>query len=36
MSKYFKNVQNYNELKKIYKELLKTNHPDNGGDLGKR
>lgn len=35
MSKYFKNVQNYNELKKIYKELLKTNHPDNGGDLAK-
>lgn len=35
MSKYFKNVKSYNELKSTYKELLKANHPDNGGDLEK-
>lgn len=35
MSKYFKNVKSYNELKSTYKELLKVNHPDNGGDLAK-
>lgn len=35
MSKYFKNVKSYNELKSTYKELLKANHPDNGGDLAK-
>ena len=35
MSKYFKNVKSYNELKSTYKELLKVNHPDNGGDLTK-
>lgn len=31
--KYFKNVNSYNELKKTYRELLKANHPDNGGDV---
>lgn len=31
--KYFKNVNSYNELKKVYRELLKANHPDNGGDV---
>lgn len=35
MSKYFKNVKSYNELKSTYKGLLKANHPDNGGDLTK-
>ncbi len=33
MSKYFKNIKSYSELKKVYRELLKTNHPDNGGDV---
>lgn len=31
--KYFKNVNSYNELKKAYREFLKANHPDNGGDV---
>lgn len=31
--KYFKNVNSYNELKKAYRELLKANHPDNGGNV---
>ena len=31
--KYFKNVNSYSELKKTYRELLKANHPDNGGDV---
>ena len=31
--KYFKNVNSYNELKNAYRELLKANHPDNGGDV---
>ena len=35
MSKYFKNVKSFQELKTIYKTLLKANHPDNGGDLEK-
>lgn len=33
MSKYFKNVKSYKDLKEQYKKLLKENHPDNGGDL---
>lgn len=33
MSKYFKNVKSFGILKSQYKELLKANHPDNGGDL---
>ena len=31
MKNYFKNVKSYEELKSQYKELLKSNHPDNGG-----
>lgn len=31
--KYFKNVNSYNELKNAYRELLKANHLDNGGDV---
>ena len=30
---YFKNVKSFEDLKKQYKELLKKNHPDNGGDV---
>jgi hypothetical protein len=33
MSKYFKNVSSYQDLKSKYREMLKSNHPDNGGDL---
>lgn len=33
MTKYFKNVKSYDDLKAQYKILLKANHPDNGGDL---
>lgn len=33
MSKYFKNIQSLEQLKSNYKDLLKVNHPDNGGDL---
>ena len=33
MKNYFKNVKSYEELKSQYKELLKSNHPDNGGDV---
>jgi len=33
MSKYFKNINSLEQLKNNYKELLKANHPDNGGDL---
>lgn len=33
MSKYFKSVKSYKDLKEQYKKLLKENHPDNGGDL---
>lgn len=32
MSKYFKNVISFENLKEQYKTLLKVNHPDNGGD----
>lgn len=31
--KYFKNVQNAEELKKEYKRLARENHPDMGGDV---
>ena len=31
----FKNVNSFEDLKKQYKELLKANHPDNGGDVEK-
>lgn len=30
---YFRNVNDLQELRKQYKELLKAHHPDNGGDL---
>ena len=33
MAKYFKNVKSYEELKAQFKQLLKANHPDNGGDV---
>lgn len=32
MTKYFKNVKNLEDLKKQFRDLLKKNHPDNGGD----
>lgn len=35
MSKYFKSVKSYEELKMQYRNLLKTEHPDNGGDVTK-
>lgn len=31
--KIFKKIKNYDDLKSQFKVLLKTNHPDNGGDL---
>lgn len=33
MSKNFKNVSSFEDLKAQYRELLKANHPDNGGDV---
>lgn len=33
MSKYFKSVKSYDDLKDQYKKLLKANHPDNGGNV---
>ena len=33
MSKYFKSIKSYEDLKNQYKNLLKANHPDNGGDV---
>lgn len=33
MSKYFKSVKSYDDLKNQYKKLLKANHPDNGGNV---
>lgn len=33
MTKYFKNVKSYEDLKKQFKTLLKANHPDNGGNV---
>ena len=32
---YFKNVGTLEELRKQYRDLLKVNHPDNGGDVAK-
>ena len=32
---YFKNITTLEELRKQYKELLKINHPDNGGDVSR-
>ena len=32
MAKYFKNIKSFDDLKKQFRELLKANHPDNGGD----
>lgn len=31
--KHFKNIKSYDDLKDQYRNLLKINHPDNGGDL---
>lgn len=33
MTKYFKSVKSYDDLKSQYKKLLKANHPDNGGNV---
>lgn len=33
MANYFKNVKSFEELKTLYRTLLKENHPDNGGEL---
>lgn len=33
MSKYFKSVRSFEDLKKQFRELLKINHPDNGGNV---
>lgn len=33
MTKYFKSVKSYDDLKNQYKKLLKANHPDNGGNV---
>lgn len=33
MTKYFKNIKSFGDLKKRFRELLKENHPDNGGDI---
>lgn len=33
MSKFFKNIKSYKDLKEQYKNLIKVNHPDNGGQL---
>ena len=33
MAKYLKNIKSFSQLKNDYKELLKKNHPDNGGDV---
>ena len=33
MAKYLKNINSYKELKEKYRELLKANHPDNGGNI---
>lgn len=31
--RYFKDCQNINEIKSLYRQLAKQNHPDKGGDL---
>lgn len=31
--KYFRNINTLEELRKVYKELLKIHHPDNGGNV---
>ena len=31
--KYFKNINTLEQLRKVYKELLKIHHPDNGGNV---
>ena len=33
MAKYFSSVNNLQELRKQYKDLLKKHHPDNGGNV---
>lgn len=33
MAKYFKSITSFDDLKKRFRELLKANHPDNGGDV---
>lgn len=33
MSKHFKNIKSFEDLKSKFKDLLKENHPDNGGDV---
>ena len=33
--KYFKNIKSLEDLKSQYKDLLKINHPDNGGEVEK-
>ena len=33
MKKWFKGIENIEQLRKKYKELLKVYHPDNGGSL---
>lgn len=33
MARYFINVTTLEQLRKQYKELLKTYHPDNGGNV---
>ena len=33
MAKYFKNITSFENLKKQFRDLLKRNHPDNGGDV---
>ena len=35
MTTYFKNVNTLETLRRQYRDLLKVNHPDNGGDVAK-
>ena len=32
-NKYFENISTLEQLRKLYKELLKLHHPDNGGNV---